>query len=240
MADQKVLVVGSEEGEEVDSKRRELVVRQQLEQCRNDLEENYITLCKLLHETYENAYYLRWGFVSLKEYAEKELGFKYRKARYFISIAEAVKRCGLKWEDIQSIGWTSMRAIARVMTPDDAAMWIERAGSLTADQLNSQVSELLQTGVTPEGSPVIMSMQLRMNQDESTIIMDAVERAKNLIETESTVKALEHICYEFTQQSGEGPQKSDLQTCLRYIEQSFGVRLTPVEQADLTQLVGGL
>ncbi len=223
--------------QENDREQRELTVREQLEKCRNDLESNYIALCQLLHETYENAYYIKWGFESLKDYVEKELGFKYRKARYFISIAESVKRCGLKWEDIQSIGWTSMRAIARVITPDDASMWIDRARNLTADQLNAQVSEFVTSGVTPEGTPTIMSMQLRMNQDESVIIMDAIDRAKSLIDSESTVKALEHICYDFIQSSAEGPRKADLQTCLRYIEKSYGVRLSPVEQRDMSEIL---
>jgi len=216
---------------------REEVVRAKLEECRKNLEINYKELSRLLYETWSNAYFIKWGFETLKDYAEQELGLKYRKARYYIAIAEAVARCKINWDDIESIGWTNMRHIARIMTPDNSAEWIAKARELTADQLSSQVDSFMQSGITPEGSPRIMSMQLRMDEDEATIIMDAVDRAKKILESDSIIKALEHICYEYIQSSGEGPQKTELKNVLRYVENTYGVSLVSGTAQDLTKMM---
>lgn len=210
-------------------------VRKQLADSQDAIEANYIVLSRLLLETWENAYYIHWGYDSFTEYCQEELGMHYRKARYLVTVAEAVRRSKVSWDDVVGIGWTSMRAIARVMTYKTAEDWLEKARNHTADELNELVRNSL-SGVDP-GEPKVVSVQLRMNEDESSIIMDAVDRAKEITGSNSTVAALEHICYSWIQQSAEGPKKVTLETVLRWVQKEYGVTVAPEEQPEMAEML---
>jgi len=212
-------------------------VRKKITECASNIETQYIELCKLLHEAWENAYFVQWGFENLEDYCKEELGMKYRKARYLISIADAVKRSGVKWEDITDIGWTHMRAIARVLSKDNAAQWLERARSSTADGINETVRQYLNEGVLNENAPKVASIQIRMSESEAIIIMDAIERAKRITESNSFTTALEYICYEWIQQSADGPTKTPIEHVLRWVREIYGVDLQPSGPQDIRSML---
>ena len=68
-------------------------VRRSLMSMVTNLSTNTFDLALLLHEARENNYANAWGFSSLADYADKELGLKKRKAEYLtriIKVASAV------------------------------------------------------------------------------------------------------------------------------------------------------
>lgn len=213
-------------------------VREQIGELSQELEENYMKLAKLLDETYEHSYYLKWGYTKFKDFCDEELGIKYRRARYLVVIASTVRRLNLDWDRVISIGRTKMRSVAGVLTEANSRTWLDQAESLTVDQLIKVVHDS-RGSETPISStpPRIISMQLRMNEDEASVILDMIDRVKQLIDTDSTVAALEHVAYDFIQQSGEGPVKADLNQVLDWIKRSYGVDLVPAEAQDVSEML---
>lgn len=234
------------EGEaEVVSKRevRAEEVRKQILEAKDNIEGGYMTLAQLLYETWTNKYYdNEWGYETFEDWCKEELNMKYRTARYLVIIAQAVNKHGLKWERVVAIGWTKMRSIAPMLTDENAGSWLEQAEGCTADQLLEVVKRSREAGQTSvvEGldTPRVVTVHLRLSEDEASIIFDAVERAKSLINTDSITTAFEHIAYEWIQQSEEGPKKTELAKVLRWIERTYGVSLEPKEGQDIEALLG--
>lgn len=213
-------------------------VRDRINQVKDTIETSYAELAQLLYEVQEQGFFIQYGFESFREYAEQELGIGYRKARYLVVIAAAVARAGVPWDRVVSIGWTKMRTIAKLMTPSNAEEWLGRAENSTQDQLleltkNVGPGETLDTNETPK----IHNIQLRMNEDQASIILDATNHAKRVIESDSMVDALEHICYDYFQSSAEGPSKTDLNKVLGWIERTYAVKLVPEGPQNLDSLL---
>lgn len=214
-------------------------VREQIGELSHKLQENYMELAQLLDETYEQAYYLKWGYGSFPEFCNEELSIKYRRARYLVLIAKTVRRLGLDWDRIVGIGWTKMRSITSLLTDENYGKWLDQAEELTTDQLVQVVkdSKGSQTPVVDQ-TPQIISMQLRMNEDEASVILEMIDRTKLLIGTDSIVTALAHVAYEYLQQSEEGPVKTDLAQVLKWVKSSYGVDLIPADAQDVSEMLG--
>jgi hypothetical protein len=54
-------------------------------------------------------------FASLDEWVENNTAMKRSKARALIQIYDVIANCGITWVQIMHIGWTKLRAIARVL-----------------------------------------------------------------------------------------------------------------------------
>ena len=89
-------------------------VRRSLISMVSSLQVNTLDLAELLYEARENGYTSTWGFSSLAEYAEKELGLKQRKAEYLTHIIKVCRAVGLKREQFQSAGISKLREITRL------------------------------------------------------------------------------------------------------------------------------
>lgn len=220
---------------------RAVEVRGRVVEIKSSIEENYAELARLLHEVNGNGYWSSWGFVSFQEYCESELELQYRKARYLVSIAEAVARARVSWDRIVHIGWTKMRTIAPLLTNDNSDLWLDRAETCTQDQLVQMTKDVSsgtsEVSVSPQR---IVNVQLRMNEDQSSIILDAVDHAKRLVGADSIVPALEHICYDWMQSSQAGPTRTDLRRVLDWVQRTYSVELVPSGGQDLDALLNSV
>lgn len=93
---------------------RSASVRRSLMSMVSNLNTNTFDLAELLYEAQEQHYPSAWGFNSLPEYAEKELGLKARKAQYLARIMKVCKVVGLKREQFESAGTSKLREITRL------------------------------------------------------------------------------------------------------------------------------
>lgn len=93
---------------------RSAQVRRSLMSMVSNLNTNTFDLAELLYEAQEQHYPSAWGFNSLPEYAEKELGLKARKAQYLARIMKVCKVVGLKREQFESAGTSKLREITRL------------------------------------------------------------------------------------------------------------------------------
>lgn len=220
-----------------DTEIRSEEVRKRIRDIRSNIEGSYIELAQLLYEAYENDFFKRWGYDSFRDYCIEEMDIKYRRARYFITIAHAVKECGLDWNEVHSIGIAKMRVIAPLLTTGNHKHWMDQAKECTQDQLKA-ITKNTKKGddAVVEDLPKLFSVQLRMDEDQHSIIMDTINHAKNVLNTDSMVVALEHIAYEYMQKGGNSPRKTDLATLLGYIERTYAVTLEPAEGQDMGAL----
>jgi hypothetical protein len=64
-----------------------------------------------------------------------------------------------------------------------------------------------------------------MSEAEAAIILEAIEEAKGLCDTENPVIALEMICQDWMQSQGSKPTRSSVEGIISYVEKAFGVKL---------------
>ena len=93
---------------------RSAQVRRSLMAMVANLSTNTFDLATLLQEAKENNYAFAWGFASLADYAEKELGLKQRKAEYLTRIMRVTKAVGLSRPQFEPCGVSKLREITRL------------------------------------------------------------------------------------------------------------------------------
>jgi len=93
---------------------RSAQVRRNLMTMVSNLSTNTFDLAALLYEAKENNYATAWGFNSLADYAETELGLKKRKSEYLTRIMRVTKAVGLTRPQFEPCGVTKLREITRL------------------------------------------------------------------------------------------------------------------------------
>jgi hypothetical protein len=76
-----------------------------------DLTKHTFDLAEAFLQAQETRCYAEWGFESLGDYAELELGVKPRKSQYLARIARVMRDCGIKRPDFEGVGVTKLRSI---------------------------------------------------------------------------------------------------------------------------------
>jgi hypothetical protein len=214
-------------------------VREQILTSAALLDESYRSLAQLLHEAYDNGYYLRWGFENFKEYCETEVGVQYRKARYLVGIAEMVRDLGIVWEDVEGIGWTKMRTLIPILKEEGVVGdWFEIAKQYSVKDLEKLVKDSkLGFDIDASGGDRIVTLTFRMTPEQSEIIADALDTAKKVSETTDNVLALEQMCYDYVLQQGEVPEKTSLESLVHFAEVHYGVELQVADRSDVADMV---
>ena len=90
---------------------RTATVRRQLKALAENFEKNQFDLGELFYEAQTNGYPQQWGFDSLGDFAQTELGIKHRRAQYLSHIVRVCKEVGVVRADYQPAGVTKLRSI---------------------------------------------------------------------------------------------------------------------------------
>jgi hypothetical protein len=211
-------------------------VRDLIQKEKKNIEKGYIALAQLLHETWENAYFIRWAYDSFQEYCQEELGIQYRRAKYYVSIADTVKKLGIEWEEIEDIGWTKMRVLLPIIEEDPKG-WITLAEAHPVRELEAMVKDAKDLGIdiTSQGDEKVISLSLKMTQSQADIIFSALDKAKEAIESESNEMALEQISYDYVMSIED--TNTPLPNIISWIERNYGVKIEVKEQADVEDVL---
>src|ERR1039458_2290979 len=94
-------------------------VRNTLKDLSGDVKSSTFDMADLLHEAQENNYISGWGFASLPDYAEQELGLKPRKAQYLARITKVCLAVGLKRAQYEPAGTSKLREIC-TLDPEES------------------------------------------------------------------------------------------------------------------------
>lgn len=216
---------GSAQVSKVKQSRQE-VVRAEIKDKYAAIESGYVDLSKLLHEAYYKEYHIEWGYEDFRGYCGAELDVNYRKAMYLIEIWDKVKKFNLPVKDVEKLGWTKMKDIASVIDEKNAKEWMKKAKEMTSRDLTEavKISRKKDTGDTTV--PSITTLTLRMSEAEANIILDAIDEAKKLCESDNAVVALGMICQDWSEQRSVEPNRSTLDDHISYLEGVFGVKMS--------------
>lgn len=91
---------------------RSATVRKTLSTLTKNINYSTFDLAELFFEAQENNYYFNWGYASLPDYAEIELGVKKRRAQYLARIVKVYRAVGLAREAVEHIHTSKLREIA--------------------------------------------------------------------------------------------------------------------------------
>ena len=138
-------------------------------------------------------------FASLDEWVESKTAMKRSKARALIQIYNAIVNSGVAWAQVQDIGWTKLRAIARVLDEESAHHWI----SVALNHSKKEIIELVKQHLTASGGAAesgstaarVRSFKLHKDQDEN--VNAAIEKMKKLSKTTDNSAALAAICLDY-------------------------------------------
>lgn len=218
---------------------RSAEVRRETIAAVESIDESYQSLAKLLHETYDNGYYIRWGFENFKEYCETEIGVQYRKARYLVGIAQMIKDLSIDWSEVEGIGWTKLRTLLPLLKDEGVGDWLELAKQYSVKELETLVRDHKDGfDISADGGDKIITLTFRMTPETSEIVTDALDTAKKAVETNDNVLALEQMCFDYVMQQGEVPEKTSLESLIKFAEVHYGVELVIEGREEIGEMLG--
>ena len=118
-----------------------------------DLRHGYIEVARVLAEMSRGGRYRQFkdrhgqAYVTFAHYVEDSIGWKDRKARYFVNIYERlVVGAGVKEEDLVEIDWSKASQVARLpkavlANPKMVDKWIAKARTMGHSQLELEVNK---------------------------------------------------------------------------------------------------
>jgi len=174
-----------------------------------NVEYTYFQLGGVLSLIQGNAWFTEDGYESFREFVEAEFGINYRKSMYLISIYNSLVQSGIPWKTVEPIGWTKLKELIGVITPENVDEWVEKAKGMTVLQLQQAIKEAAtgadKTGAV-EGSESkvesVTTFTVKMHDDQKEVILEAIERAKKEANTEHNAVALEAICMSYLSGGG--------------------------------------
>ena len=116
-----------------------LKIHHRIVRLKNRLDECYYELGGLLREIFHQQYYLELGYDHFKDYLQETLEFGARKAFYLMAIWEKVNELNIPPKKLRRIGWTKIKEVVRVATPEDLTVWLGRAEQLTTQELQALI-----------------------------------------------------------------------------------------------------
>ena len=192
----------------------------------------FIRLARHLAEINQKELYIVWGFSSFEEYVKNELEYGYRKADYLVSIWNKMKHLHIPVERLEAVGWTKAVELARVITPDDAEIWMERAETMSYRDLVEEVKKVIDH-TYEDTRPTFFIMKIRFDSADMSAVNDALAEAKSIYETEDTAMALSVICGDWLENKGMVPQRSTIDDYVKWLYKVFGVCLIPTDIREI-------
>lgn len=224
--------------QEEEQKGRSEEVREELLNVYGEIGKLNASLSRLLYESYTNAYYIKWGYDSFKEYVEEEIGLKYSYVTKLLVMVEKVTKYKIPWDQVEKIGVSKMKTITTVMDDGNKKELLKKAQENSRSKLDDVVKKY-KSSLDISGADKIITLSVKLDEDQAAIIMGAIEKAKDLRDTDSISLALEHISYEWVMQYEDaGTKNVTLQDVIAWAEKVYGVKLMTEGPQDLTETLG--
>jgi hypothetical protein len=180
----------------------------------------------LLQRIYEMGWWDNGIYQNFKEFVEKEYGVGFRKAAYLMTIYSGLVNSGIKWEQVEVLGWTKLRELVAILTSDNVEEWVEKAKGMTVLQLIEHI-KVEKAKALPEKEGKVQEVTevakvstktFKLHEDQLETVTTAIEKAKEDGNTEFDTVALEYIC-------------------LRYLSDDLGKAVTTTKTKTLEQLM---
>lgn len=169
----------------------------------NGIEQDYFKLGGVIALIQSNGWFMELGYENFKAYVQAEVGIEYRRAMYFIGIYNSLVTSGVKWSDVESLGWTKLKEIASILTPANVKEWVDLAEQMTTLQLQEYIKQQkaattnTASGPATEEASKTTTMTFKLHEDQKATVREALEKCKSEMGTEVDSVALEHIALDF-------------------------------------------
>lgn len=166
----------------------------QAEKLAEDIEANYFKLGGLLKLISKEQWFE--GFPSFEAFVLEKFGFAKRKADYLISIYTNLVDKQIPWEKVSHLGWTKLKDLAPVLTPENLDEWVAKAEKCTVMELLA----LLKAPATPGGSTSekattdVVTLKFKLHAEQNAQVQAALAKAKGEMQTDYDNAALTAIC----------------------------------------------
>jgi hypothetical protein len=127
-------------------------VRERIIELRDRMTDDYFEMGRLLFYAQKQGIYRLWNgpdgnpYETFSDYVEHEVSFKYRKAKYLMSIwwwfGEQLQE--EVFDKIRDIGWTKAAALVGVVDEKNADAWVAKASEMKVKELESEVRHALE------------------------------------------------------------------------------------------------
>ncbi|MBJ7532765.1 hypothetical protein JDN40_01335 [Rhodomicrobium vannielii ATCC 17100] len=164
-------------------------------------------------EKHERDYFVLGGILSMikaygwfephatfEAWVEEETCMRRAKAHALIRLYDTLVAFKIPQDQFMAIGWTKLRAIAPVMTKENAPVWLEKAAKSSKRDLVEMVrqAKLEAKGKEAAKAEKAMPKTFRLYEDQAQVVEQALEKAKTEGNTKNDNVALELICGDFT------------------------------------------
>lgn len=181
------------------------------------------------------------------EYVFARFGIKYRKARYLIEIYTGLLNAGVAWEKVKEVGWTKLKTIVSILTPDNVDEWVAKALAMNTISLEQAVKDYKAAQAGDEGSGSEPSSDMKtktfkLAPDQLETVDDAIQKAKDQSGTDSPSAALEFMSMDFLGSAKEpvAPLKNKIKELEAQLKSGGGGGDTSELEAQIEELNGKL
>ena len=212
-------------------------VRNRVKELSHELTNCYYRMAKLLYEVYYGNYFENWGYAKFEEWTEKELGFKKRKAQYFVAIWDQFGlKLGVDHSRMAKLDWSKVKEIQPVVTKDNVNEWLERAETQTYSEIKKAVKEARSEDEAledadsddKESKEKFVNMKFTLAEAQAENVRAALNRAAEMSGSEKTGHQLDLICSEFNAsyvETEDGGAAKRLDWYVANLERIFGVKI---------------
>ena len=193
------LGVSLEDGEDnsSDENDRPTSVLIRLRELKQEQNERWIEVGRLLLESKQYGYARKWGYLTLDEFVDKEFGLAPRTGRYLVEVVQTYLldlKC--READLISVGWTKAQKMIPIVNDANLSSWIDYAKLHTVKEVELKVKlDLGDEGA--EKSSLKHQWGGLVTPGQADVANQAVERAKREGSTRDFGEALEAITAEF-------------------------------------------
>jgi len=147
---------------------------QMLEQAIRANERSERLICEYLVEMNQREGHKEFGYSDIWDYAEFRFGFSERKTRYLMELGRKLKRLPKLRAAMAEgrIGWSKASKVARVAQPEDEAMWVDSALSLSARALERKIRA--------DSEDVGCKVRVWLSDDQAAVWNQAVEVCRKM------------------------------------------------------------
>ena len=165
---------------------------QKLEHAIRENERAERLICEYLVEMNQREGHKEFGYSDIWDYAEFRFGFSERKTRYLMELGRKLKQLPQLRGAMADgrIGWTKASKVASVAKPEDEAMWLDSALSLSVRELDRKVEE--------QRDAAGVKIRAWLTQDQAAVFDNAVEVCRRMAGADLEIgHCLELISAEF-------------------------------------------
>lgn len=164
---------------------------------------------------------------SFKEFVEAEHGIPYGKAVQWMALYGQLARSEVAWEKVRRLGWSKLKEIAGVITPDNVDEWVAIAQASTTRTLIARVAEHKNAGarkaIAHDGAEAVTRMSFSLRPAQKGAIQAAIEKARTDGGARAPAVALETICANYLSGAtfDHEAKAMGLEACVKVIESAY-------------------